>query len=377
MIEEKKLDVSGIQFLGIAQLISLCGGTLVAMAAFFLALLSGNAAMDTGASTATTGGGSTFLTLVVEIAVFVLFILGLTRLSAYTDSFRKARTYYIINLAIGIAGGFLAVVILLIWVMTTATASSINYGLGMSVGIFFFVLVVDAAIALGAWLKIEILHHTAHGIQEMAVAAEENALIASLRKMDRIYRLFTIICAAVIGVCIAGLGVALYVLLSSYRSMDYMMGGMVAAGVLGLIALVGVVLLASLVMIGVEIYVTVMYFKSAQRLRGKTVTVQTAADSDKMTLLAPLSKEAKENLRAKSRESVKPQNVAEKPAQETVSDVAEKPAQESAPAAEEKPAEAEAPTAEVKTEVPAASNEPEASAESDQAEGAEAPEDTE
>lgn len=336
MIGEKKLDVSGIQFLGIAQLVSLCGGTLVAIASGFLSIFIHSASGYGGDASA---GLGSFLTILVEVAVVVLYILGLTRLSVYSESFKKARLYYIVNLAIGIGGGILAVVILMIWIMTTVTASAFNFGAGMAVGIFFFVIVVDAVIAVGAWLKIQILHHTAHGIQELAVAAGENKLVASLRKMDRIYRLFVIISSCVIGVCIAGLGIALYSLLNSYRSVDYMMGATVAVGAVGLIFIVVIIMIAAIVMIGVEIYVTVMYFKSMQRLKGKTVAVQREPGTNRMTLLAPLSEEAKEALRAKRQAAAKQEAPAEKPAtEEEEKPSAEKPAEEPEISAEEAPA---------------------------------------
>ena len=356
MIGEKKLDTSGIQFLGIAQLISLCGGTLIAMGSGFLSLFMQTDAVYSDGASAGLGGG--FFTILVEVAVLVLYILGLTRLSVYTESFKKARLYYIIKIAIGVAGGFLAVVILLIWVMTTVTASSFNAGVGMAVGIFFFVLVVDAIIAVGAWLKIKIVHHTAHGIQEMAVAAGENALVTSMRKMDRIYRIFVIICSAVLGVSLTGLGIAIYSLLNSYRSVDYMMGATVAVGAVGIVFIFMVVVLAAIVMLGIEIYVTVMYFKSAQRLRGKKVAVQTERGTGRMTLLVPLSEEAKEALRAKRQAAAKQEAPAEKPAESP--DVEEKPAE--SPDAEEKPA------------APAASDEPVKPEESAEPEATETPE---
>ena len=352
MIGEKKLDVSGIQFLGIAQLVSLCGGTLIAMGSGFLSLFMQTDAVYSDGASAGLGGG--FFTILVEVAVVVLYILGLTRLSVYSESFKKARLYYINNLAIGIGGGILAVVILMIWIMTTVTASAFNFGAGMAVGIFFFVIVVDAVIAVGAWMKIQILHHTAHGIQELAVAAGENKLAVSLRKMDRIYRLFVIISSCVIGVCIAGLGIALYSLLNSYRSVDYMMGATVAVGAVGLIFIVVIIMIAAFAMFGVEIYVTVMYFKSMQRLKGKTVAVQREPGTDRMTLLAPLSEEAKESLRAKRQAAAKQKAPAEKPAtEEEEKPSAEKPAE--SPDVEEKPAEEPEISDE---EAPAASNEP-------------------
>lgn len=193
MVEKINLDMKGLNFVAIAQIVSLFYTVIVGGSSWIRAvsdLYSPEHSVFLRLMTL----GFSFLQIGVGIAVIVFMIMGLSKLAQYSKKFEKARLFYVINLIYSVVFTFIVLV-----TCGIALVSRVSQGYDYRDISDFKHIIVTVMILVGIYqivvtvLNIMYVRMLCFGCKELSLATGTIQLEQKFTKIEKVYRICTII----------------------------------------------------------------------------------------------------------------------------------------------------------------------------------------
>lgn len=288
MVEKINLDMKGLKFIVIAQIISLVYGVAVGGLSVIRGIIVGASVNNEAHGFAPNAIMMfiNFLNIGAGVAIIVLMIMGLSRLTQYSESFKKSRLFYIINLVSSLIFVFVVIVFCGIFLVRGVSAGN-DYGDISSFKPIFITVMVLLGLYLvaAAVLSIMYVRMLCLGCTELALATGNNVLENKFTKIEKAYRICMIIYTVGVVIATSIIFSAVVKLFANLNPYFMTPNSDMITGVISMMILAAIIILAlSIMIVVIEIIITINLWNAWKAFEGREVYISKGSNG---TVLIP------------------------------------------------------------------------------------------